>query len=102
MKQSTIEFHIEELLLRDVPYEQRNRIATAVETELTRLVTEHGLPPEFATGGMIPHMSLEHIMIAAQTKPGIIGTQIAQQIYQALHTTQPNNQQHLSQSKSEQ
>lgn len=100
MKQSTIDFQIEELLLRDVPYSQRASIAAAVEEELTRLVTEHGLPPELAAGGIIPHIGLDYIPITAQTKPAIIGTQIAQQVYQALHSS-PSNSNYSSPSQKE-
>jgi hypothetical protein len=86
MKQTPLDLHIEELILRNLPYEQRYRIAEAFEQELTRLLTEHGLPPTLAAGGNIPHINLDHISVAAQAKPTAIGIQIAQQVYRVLHT----------------
>lgn len=85
MKQTPLDLHIEELILRNLPYEQRYRIAEAVEQELTRLLTEHGLPSALAAGGNIPHINLDHISVTAQTKPAVIGIQIAQQVYRTLY-----------------
>jgi hypothetical protein len=86
MKPTPLDLHIEELILRNLPYEQRYRIAEAFEQELTRLLTEHGLPPTLASGGNIPHINLDHVSVAAQAKPAAIGIQIAQQVYHTLYT----------------
>src|SRR5215469_16854666 len=86
MKQTALDLHIEELILRDLPDAQRYRIAEAVEQELTRLLTEHGLPPAIAAGGNIPHINLDHVNVVAHAKPTVIGSQIAHQVYRALHT----------------
>ena len=58
MNQAQINLHIEELLLRDVPYALRHRIAAAVEHELARLLSEQDLPPSITQGGYIPHIDI--------------------------------------------
>lgn len=81
LNRPTIDLHIDELILRDVPYAQRRRIAAAIEQELTRLLTERGAPPSLARGGFVPYLKLDDIQVAAGAKPAMIGNQIAQHIY---------------------
>lgn len=85
-----IDLHIDELILRDVSYAQRRRIAAAIEQELTRLLTERGVPPSLARGGFVPYLKLEDIQVAASAKPAAIGNQIAQHIYGNLVGGQSN------------
>lgn len=81
MKRPTIEVHIDELILRNIPYAQRHHIAAAIEQELTRLLTEQGVPPSLAQGGYIPQFNVDHIQVAADAKAGVIGSQVAQTLY---------------------
>lgn len=85
-----IDLHIDELILRDVPYTQRRRIAAAIEQELTRLLTKRGAPPSLARGGFVPYLKLDDIQVAAGAKPAAIGDQIAQHIYGNLVGGQSN------------
>ncbi|HTK06005.1 MAG TPA: hypothetical protein VL485_02460 [Ktedonobacteraceae bacterium] len=82
-----IDLHIEELILRNLPYEQRHRIAAAVEQELQRLLTERGLPPTLAQGGTIPLLRIDPLTIAADARPGAIGAHIAENMYALLADT---------------
>ena len=84
-----IDLHIEELILRDVPYAQRHRIAEAVEHELARILSEQDLPSLIAQGGHIPQIDIGPINIAANAKPGAIGAQIAQSVYGSLSNNKP-------------
>jgi hypothetical protein len=81
MKRRTIDLHIDELLLRDLPHRQRTHIAAAAEQELLRLLTERGLPSSLARGGHIPQLAINAGEIAPDAKPDAIGNQIAQQLY---------------------
>jgi glycosyltransferase involved in cell wall biosynthesis len=81
MKRPTIDLHIHELILRNVPYAQRHHIAAAVEQELTRLLTEQGVPPTLANGGTIPEITIDNISVVPDAKPDAIGNAIAQNIY---------------------
>jgi hypothetical protein len=84
MKRPAIDLHIDELILRNVPYAQRHLIAATVERELTRLLTEQGLPPSLAQGGNIPHLSVGNLHMAADAQADAIGLQIAQAVYSNL------------------
>lgn len=84
MKPAHIDLHIETLLLRDLPYGQRYHIAAAIEQELTRLFTEHGLPPPLARGGNIPQITIDALPVAHNVRPSTIGVQIAQKMYRSL------------------
>lgn len=89
MNQAKIDLHIGELILRDVPYALRYRIAAAVEQELARLLNEQDLPPSIAQGGHIPHIDIGTIQLEPKAKPGAIGAQIAQSVYSTLSTNKP-------------
>ena len=89
MNQAKINLHIEELILRGVPYALRHRIAAAVEHELARLLSEQDLPPSITQGGHIPQIDVGTMQIAPDAKPGSIGAQIAQRVYGKLSNKQP-------------
>ncbi len=76
-----IELHIDELILRGVPYAQRRRVVAAIELELTRLLGEQGLPETLAHGGAVPQIKLDELHATDGLKPQTIGTQIARHIY---------------------
>ncbi|HYB00351.1 MAG TPA: hypothetical protein VED37_09050 [Ktedonobacteraceae bacterium] len=84
MKQMMINLHIEELLLRDVPYALRHRVAAAFEHELARLLSEQDLPQSITQSGYIPLIDLGTMHITPDAKPDAIGTQIAQRVYGRL------------------
>lgn len=84
LNRPAIDLHIDELILRDMPYAQRQRIVAVIEQELTRLLSERGLPPSLAQGGFVPRIKLDDIPIAAGAKPATIGNHIAQNIYSNL------------------
>jgi hypothetical protein len=84
-----VELHIGELVLRGLPYGQRDRLAAAVEAELKRLLDEGGLPPSLAAGGTVPEVRVDDLRLAAGARPGIVGTQIAGSIYRSLVGNRP-------------
>ncbi|HEU0003606.1 MAG TPA: hypothetical protein VFQ36_22050 [Ktedonobacteraceae bacterium] len=77
MNQAKIDLHIGELILRDVPYALRHRIAVAVEQELARLLSEQDLSPSIIQDGHIPQIDLGTLQIAADARADTIGAQIA-------------------------
>jgi hypothetical protein len=81
---ANVELHIGELVLRGLPYGQRDRVAAAVEAELKRLLEEGGLPPSLAAGGTLPQVRVDGLRLEAGAKPGAVGTQIAGSIYSSL------------------
>ena len=66
MNQPKIDLHIEELILRDVPYALRHRIAAAVKQEIARLLSEQNLPPSVIQGGHIPQIDTGTMQVVKQ------------------------------------
>ncbi len=79
-----IELHIDELILRGVPYAQRRRVVAAIEVELMRLLGEQGLPETLTHDGALPQIKLDELHVSDGVKPQAIGAQIARQIYSNL------------------
>jgi hypothetical protein len=86
---TNVELHIGELVLRGLPYGQRDRIAAAVELELKQLLDENGLPPSLAAGGTLPQVRVDDLRLAAGAKHGVVGAQIAASIYSSLSGNEP-------------
>jgi hypothetical protein len=90
MKAAQINLDIEELVLRNLPYAQRYRIAAAIEEELTRLFSEHGLPPELVHGGNtdinVPQIIIDALSVTEGMVPSMIGARIAQSMHRTLST----------------
>jgi len=76
-----VRLHIEELVLDGFPPGDRYRIAAAVEVELTRLLTERGVPPGLASGGAVPSLDGGSFGVAPEARPDRIGAQVAQSVY---------------------
>lgn len=78
---NNIELHIEELVLHGMGESDRYLIGEAFQQELTRLLTEKGLPRSLAQGGEIHRINAGAFEVQLGTKPEIIGVQIAHRIY---------------------
>lgn len=79
-----LELHIDELVLRGLPYAQRDRISQAIQAELMRLLDESGLPPWLAGGGSLPEVRVDGLQVAAGARTNAVGAQIAGSIYSSL------------------
>jgi hypothetical protein len=85
-----IELYIERLILDGLPIERRQRadVEAAVETELTRLLTENGLGAEWLTVGAIPVLRAEAIQLTNKVGATQLGGQIAQAVYGGIGAEQ--------------
>jgi hypothetical protein len=72
-----IELHIDELILEGVPNSQREQVAAAIEQALSKLVSEHGLPPAWEQGGNLATLTQQ---VQPGSRPEAIGRQVAQAI----------------------
>lgn len=87
MKPANIALHIDELILHGFAPGDRYRIGEAVERELTRLLSEQGVPDPMIKGG--EHERLDGGMFSAGPtgKPETIGVQVAQAVHGAIGKT---------------
>jgi hypothetical protein len=80
-KTTNVELRIEELLLDGFIPHDRFRIGQAIEFELTRLITENGVPKAWSVNQKIMNLDAGSIQIAQNSTPISIGTHIAQAVY---------------------
>jgi hypothetical protein len=80
-----INLQIEKLILEgvDLSPRQRRQLQAAVETELSRLCTENGIPHSLQNSSTIPKMPA-NLNITNNSNPSLMGEQIAQSIYGGL------------------
>jgi hypothetical protein len=78
-----INFHIERLILDGLPITRHQGpfVQAAVETELSRLLTERGLASSWQSGGAVPSVRAGGIQLTTESNPMQMGTQIAQAVY---------------------
>ncbi len=78
-KAANIELRIEELILHDLPYDQRHRVAAAIEQALVHLLTERGVPADYQEG--MPPIDTAAIGVNPRLSAESIGQQVAQSVY---------------------
>jgi hypothetical protein len=88
MRHANIELEIDRLILPDLPMLHRSLVTAAIEQELTRLITEQGIPR-----GVDLHEALTFptstVEVESGAKPAAIGAQVAQSIYRNLAVSRP-------------
>lgn len=79
----SINLHIGRLVLDglNISPGQGSQVKTAVESELTRFLTEGGLLSDFQGGGAIPNVRANPIQISGDANPSSIGKEIARAVY---------------------
>lgn len=80
----TIEVYIDKLVLHGFAPHQRHDIAAAVEAELTRLLTEGGVPDTLQSGGNIPLLNKTNFSVNESNKGKAIGNKIANSVYKSF------------------
>lgn len=80
----SIEVHIEELVLHGFAPGDRHGIGEVVEQELTRLLAERGVSPEFAKQNTVENLDGGSFQVSAGSKAETIGCQVAQAIHGEL------------------
>jgi len=84
MKASSIELHIEELVLHGFAPGDRHAIAEAVERELARLFSEQGARPSLAANLAGARLNAGSFNVAPNADAEAIGAQVAQALYGGL------------------
>ena len=82
----TLRLHIESLSLEgvDVPRSQRPQLQAALEAELVRLLTVHGVPEALQQGGRIGKLPA-NLTVEGKLNPTELGEAIARSIYTDLN-----------------
>jgi hypothetical protein len=78
---NNIELQIDKLVLHGFSPHDRHRICEAIKAQLTRILTEQGIPTSLSHDGKLPHINGGSFNTATNTKAGIIGTEIANSVY---------------------
>lgn len=81
MNDSDIELHIEELILHGFAPGDGRRIKAVVETELTRLFAEQGVPSSLRQAGDVTRLDCGSFEVAPDASAVTIGTQVAKSLY---------------------
>jgi hypothetical protein len=78
-----IKLHIERLSLEGLPLtrNQGAAVQTAVESELTRMLSERGLADGIRAGGAMPSLPAVRLEYASGASPAQLGRQIARAVY---------------------
>jgi hypothetical protein len=81
-----IELHIEELVLHGVPQADRYRVAAALQSELTRLLWEQGIPGSFGRDMAIERVDGGRLDYRAGATPETLGQLAARAVYGGMST----------------
>jgi hypothetical protein len=84
MRAPEIELHIDELVLDGFAHADRYRIGDMFERELSRLLSEGGVPSSLVEGGVRAHLDAGACQVAAGSTPEQFGAQVAQAVYGGL------------------
>lgn len=78
-----INVHIERLVLDglNIGPDQGAQVKAGVEVELSRLLREGGLLPDFQGGGVIPKVRANPAQISGEATPSSLGQEIARAVY---------------------
>lgn len=78
-----IHLHIERLVLDGVPVppEQRPHLQAAIESELSRLLSDGSINAELQAGASLHSIRAEQIRLSSDSPPAEIGRQIAGAVY---------------------
>ena len=79
-----IELNIEELVLNGFEDVENDRLVEIIQRELSRLLTEEGVPPALAQGRALPDLLAPDFNFAPETSADAMGNQMAQAIYTAF------------------
>jgi len=84
MSQQRIELHIDELVLHGVAPGDAHQIGLAIERELGRLLSMHGLPSSLSTERSMDAMDGGRFTMTAHARPVSIGQSIAGSVFKGM------------------
>ena len=84
IENSTVDLHIEELVLEGFPHLDRARLGMAIGEALAHLIETQGIPAGLAQEGAIASLEGGTFTVPPESNPQAIGEQIARAIYGGL------------------
>lgn len=78
-----VNLHIEQLVLSGIPEQEREGVGRAVQAELSRLLSERGIPEAWSNGRAIPSLDGGSFAILSSMSAEAKGRSIAGRIYSA-------------------
>ena len=84
MKPKAINLHIDRIVLDGVGQLNRAQLALALEKELYRLISSHGLHGSLNQSISIGHVSAKPLLIGNRVKEKQLGHQIAHSVYRGM------------------
>lgn len=79
-----IALHIEQLMMEGLQPSDRHQFGNAVQTELARLLAEHGMPPNLTGSAELGRLAAGSISVSSTPRPAIIGRQVAEAVYRGI------------------
>ena len=83
-----INLHIDQLIFHGIDHIDRDQVGLAVQTELSRLIREQGLPASlnqtYTLGNLNAGEFRQGGMTGANTGTNSVGAQVAQKIYRGM------------------
>lgn len=78
---ANVRLHIDRLVLHGFEGVHRGRLHAALETELARLFSEHGVPAHFTQPQRLPRLDAGALRVSGPATPEHLGTSLAQTIF---------------------
>lgn len=80
----SVDLNIKQLVLRGFSPPHRHRIAQAIQSELTRLVTEQGVPASLTTSLSIDRLDTGDLQVSAHARAETVGVRVARLVYRGM------------------
>jgi hypothetical protein len=80
----SVRIHLEEVILHGLGRDDRHRAAVALQAELVRLLTEHGVPPALRQPAELPRLAGGSFDLTPGLSPERYGVQAARALYRGL------------------
>ena len=78
---SSVRVHIDELVLHGFPANARYAIGDATQQELTRLLTERGVPPRMSEPRETARVDAGSFQVQQGARPNVVGALVANAVY---------------------
>ncbi len=79
-----IALHIEQITMEGLQLHDRHQFGDAVQTELARLLAEHGMPSNLNGPVELGRVAAGSIPTTAAPRPATIGRQLAEAVYRGI------------------